>query len=165
MVLPPDWPAFLEDFCAHWPTDGKHTYVDFVRDRLGGKKVAARWGEQALAPTWTEKATGSAKSVFHFDVQGSVAKSTHAGIPLAAGNIRARAAAVALTGPSTDGASVSGASVITEAYPRLWERRLSPGRPNLPIKHRRLCNRPYGSRRQAPPEELEKASARPSPKR
>ena len=29
----------------------------------------------------TEERAGSAKSVFHFDVQGSVAKSTHAGIP------------------------------------------------------------------------------------
>ncbi len=29
--LPPDWPAFLEDFQRHWPTDEDHTYVDFVR--------------------------------------------------------------------------------------------------------------------------------------
>jgi hypothetical protein len=29
----------------------------------------------------TEERAGGAKSVFHFDVQGSVAKSTHAGIP------------------------------------------------------------------------------------
>ncbi|MFY9830709.1 MAG: hypothetical protein WAK69_19305, partial [Rhodoplanes sp.] len=29
----------------------------------------------------TEECTGRAKSVFQFDVQGSVAKSTHAGIP------------------------------------------------------------------------------------
>ena len=29
----------------------------------------------------TEERAGAAKSVFHFDVQGSVAKSTHAGIP------------------------------------------------------------------------------------
>jgi hypothetical protein len=30
--LPPDWPAFLDDFQTHWPTDGDHLYVDFVRD-------------------------------------------------------------------------------------------------------------------------------------
>ena len=29
----------------------------------------------------TEERAGAAKSVFHFDVQGSVAKSTHSGIP------------------------------------------------------------------------------------
>ena len=28
--LIPDWPAFLEDFQRHWPTDGDHVYVDFV---------------------------------------------------------------------------------------------------------------------------------------
>jgi hypothetical protein len=35
----------------------------------------ARWRQL------TEERAGGAKSVFHFDVQGSVAKSTHAGIP------------------------------------------------------------------------------------
>jgi hypothetical protein len=32
--LPPDWATFLKDFQRHWPTDGAHTYVDFVRDGL-----------------------------------------------------------------------------------------------------------------------------------
>src|SRR5687767_11211660 len=27
-----EWPAFLDDFCRHWPTDRPHTYVDFVRE-------------------------------------------------------------------------------------------------------------------------------------
>jgi hypothetical protein len=30
--LLPDWPAFLEDFQRHWPTDEENTYVDFIRD-------------------------------------------------------------------------------------------------------------------------------------
>ena len=25
--LPPDWPAFLDDFQRHWPTDDDHIYV------------------------------------------------------------------------------------------------------------------------------------------
>jgi hypothetical protein len=81
--LKPDWSAFLDDFKHHWPTDDDHTddhtYVDFFRDGLHGNG-AARMGN----PRWrrlTEERAGSAKSVFHFDVQGSVAKSTHAGIP------------------------------------------------------------------------------------
>ena len=37
--LPPDWPAFLDDFQRHWPTDEDHTYVDFVRD---GSAATAR---------------------------------------------------------------------------------------------------------------------------
>jgi hypothetical protein len=77
--LPPDWPTFLEGFQRHWPTDAAHTYVDFVRDGLAGNGAArtgnTRWRRM------TEQRAGSAKSVFHFDVKGSVAKSTHAGIP------------------------------------------------------------------------------------
>ena len=74
--LEPDWPKFLEDFQRHWPTDAEHTYVDFVHDGLAGSGAAragnTRWRRM------TEQRAGSAKSVFHFDVQGSVAKSTHA---------------------------------------------------------------------------------------
>jgi hypothetical protein len=77
--LKPDWPAFLDDFQRHWPTDHEHNYVDFIRDGLRGHGAArtgnARWRRL------TEERAGGAKSVFHFDVPGSVAKSTHAGIP------------------------------------------------------------------------------------
>jgi hypothetical protein len=76
--LKPDWPTFLDDFQRHWPTD-ENIYVDFVRDGVVGHGAArmgnARWRRL------TEERSGSAKSVFHFDVQGSVAKSTHAGSP------------------------------------------------------------------------------------
>ena len=64
---------------AIWPTDEDHVYGDFVRDGIAGngaKRMGhARWRRL------TEERAGSAKSVFHFDVQGQVAKSTHAGIP------------------------------------------------------------------------------------
>jgi hypothetical protein len=72
-----DWSSFLDDFQRHWPTD-EDIYVDFVRDD-GSGNGAARSGN----PRWrrvTELQARTAKSVFHFDVQGSVAKSTHAGI-------------------------------------------------------------------------------------
>jgi len=29
--LKPDWPAFLDDFQCHWPTD-EDIYIDFVLD-------------------------------------------------------------------------------------------------------------------------------------
>jgi hypothetical protein len=77
--LSPDWPVFLDDFQRHWPTDEDHTYVDFVRTGAAGNGAArmgnARWRRL------TEELAGGAKTVFHFDVQGQVAKSTHAGIP------------------------------------------------------------------------------------
>jgi hypothetical protein len=114
--LTPDWDVFLEDFCTHWPTDAPHTYVDFVRNGSVGNG-AARSGERAWRRL-TEEATGSAKSVFHFDVQGSVAKSTHAGIPWLR---RIRAAQPGLHFWPFDGwEPASGKSVIVEAYPRLW---------------------------------------------
>jgi len=77
--LPFDWPSFLDDFQQHWPTDTAHTYVDFVREGICGN-AAARCGNTRWR-RMTELRARTAKSLFHFDVQGSVAKSTHAGIP------------------------------------------------------------------------------------
>lgn len=76
--LEPDWRNFLDDFQKHWPTDEEHTYVDFVRDGFRGNG-AARSGNARWRRITDERAR--AKSVFHFDVPGSVAKSTHAGLP------------------------------------------------------------------------------------
>jgi hypothetical protein len=73
------WDEFLDDFCSHWPTDEEHVYVDFVRNGICGQ------GDKRMGSSkWkriTEKRTKTAKSVFQFDMQGSVAKSTHSGIP------------------------------------------------------------------------------------
>ena len=69
------WPEFLEDFVQHWPTHEPHMYVDFVRERRPRRTGSS--DEFRI----TDRRTSSAKSVFRFDVQGQVAKSTHAGIP------------------------------------------------------------------------------------
>jgi len=118
--LLPDWPTFLDDFCHHWPTDDDHTYVDFVRDGVAGNG-AARGGD----PRWrrlTELRAGSAKSVFHFDVQGQVAKSTHAGLPWLR-FVRTRLGARVHVWPF-DGWSVpASVSVLAEVYPSLWRDR------------------------------------------
>lgn len=68
--LPHDWSAFLDDFQKHWPTDEANTYVDFVREGECGNG-AARCGDSRWRRI-TEVRAG-AKSVFHFDVPGSVA--------------------------------------------------------------------------------------------
>jgi hypothetical protein len=116
--LPLDWPSFLDDFQRHWPTD-EDIYVDFVRDGSTGN-VAARSGN----PRWrrlTELRARSAKSVFQFDVQGSVAKSTHAGIPWLR-YIRQHAKDHVHFWPF-DGWSVPpNLSVVAEVYPALWSR-------------------------------------------
>jgi hypothetical protein len=116
-ALPPDWLAFLEDFQKHWPTDADNTYVDFVRDGIRGHG-AARMGNSRWRRL-TEIRAGAAKSVFHFDVQGSVAKSTHAGIPWLR-FIRKRLDSRVHFWPFDGLVAAPGKSVIAEVYPRLW---------------------------------------------
>lgn len=120
--LPRDWPAFLKDFQRHWPTDGDHVYVDFVRHGECGN-----WAARSGHPRWrrlTEARVG-AKSVFHFDVPGSVAKSTHAGLPWLR-FLRERAAGRAHFWPFDGWAVPPGRSVVAEVYPSLWKGRLAP---------------------------------------
>ena len=117
--LEPDWPAFLDDFLHHWPTDEDHTYVDFVREGSAGYGAArtgnARWRRL------TEKGAGGAKSIFHFDVQGQVAKSTHAGIPWLRFMRRELGDQVHFW--PFDGWNIPvGRSAIVEVYPALWSR-------------------------------------------
>jgi hypothetical protein len=118
-MLQPHWPTFLEDFQRHWPTDDDHMYVDFVRDGSAGNGVA-RGGN----PKWrrlTELHTRGAKSVFHFDVQGSVAKSTHAGLPWLL-YLRRRLSARVHFWPFDGWQICAGRSAVVEVYPALWSR-------------------------------------------
>jgi hypothetical protein len=120
-----DWPAFIDDFQPHWPTDDDLTYVDFVRDGIRGNG-AARTGNSRWRRITDVRA--GAKSVFHFDVQGSVAKSTHAGIPWLR-YIRQRLGQRVHFWPFDGWEPPHGKTVIAEAYPALWSR-------NFPIQNR-----------------------------
>jgi len=117
--LEPDWPSFLDDFQRHWPTDEDHTYVDFVRDGSAGNG-AARSGNSRWRRL-TEERAGGAKSVFHFDVQGQVAKSTHAGIPWLR-FIRRELGERVHFWPFDGWDIPQGQSAIAEVYPALWSR-------------------------------------------
>ena len=118
--LQPDWEKFLDDFQQHWPPDEDHMYVDFIREGLHGQG-AMRTGH----PSWfrlTEEWTATAKSVFKFDVQGSVAKSTHAGLPWLR-YLRMHTRELVHFWPF-DGWTISPSkSLIVEVYPSLWMRR------------------------------------------
>jgi hypothetical protein len=118
--LPPDWSVFLDDFQLHWPTDGDHLYVCFVRDGHVGSG-AARSGYRRWRRL-TEERAGGAKSVFHFDVQGQVATSTHAGLPWLR-FLRRTLADRAHFWPFDGWVIPAGRSVIAEVYPRLWSSR------------------------------------------
>lgn len=116
-----DWPAFLEDFQHHWPTD-ENIYVDFVREGLEGNG-AARLGNSRWRRL-TEIRAGGAKSVFHFDVTGSVAKSSHAGIPWLR-FIRQQLGGRVHFWPFDGWVVPTGQSAIAEVYPALWSRQFA----------------------------------------
>lgn len=115
-LLEPDWSSFLDDFQKHWPTDDDHMYVDFIRDGLYGKG-AARSGHARWRRMTEERCR--AKSVFHFDVPGSVAKSTHAGLPWLR-HLRQQLGARIHFWPFEGWTPPLGVSVIAEIYPSLW---------------------------------------------
>lgn len=114
--LDASWPSVLDDFHRHWPTDAHNTSVDDVREGRSGSATArsgnARWRRI------TEERVG-AKSVFHFDVPGSVAKSTHAGLPWL-WYLRRQLGARLHWWPFDGWSAATGTSVIAEVYPRLW---------------------------------------------
>lgn len=120
--LPPDWPAFLDEFHHHWPTDADHTYVDFVRNGSCGDG-AARTGNPRWRRLCEERCRG--KSVFHFDVQGSVAKSTHAGIPWLR-TLRQQLGPRLHFWPFDGWDIPAGHSAVAEVYPALWKRAYAP---------------------------------------
>jgi len=115
--LPPDWPNFLDDYQQHWPTDGENTYVDFVRDGVCGNGDE-RMGNNRWRRITEERA--KAKSVFHFDVQGQVAKSTHAGLPWLR-YLRQELGGQVHFWPFDGWDIPPGRSVIVETYPSLYK--------------------------------------------
>lgn len=111
-----NWDEFLTDFVEHWPTHEPHTYVDFIRDEGAGRIGCPT--EFRLCETWTS----SAKSVFRFDCQGQVAKSTHAGIPWL-WHIREEVGDHVHFWPFDGWEIPKGKSVIVEVYPSIFRGR------------------------------------------
>jgi hypothetical protein len=113
------WKHFLDDFHAHWPTEQDNISVESLRknnERIG------KSGELRLSENWTS----STKSVFQFDTQGQVAKSSHAGIPW----LRFLRNQPTLSGKvhfwPFDGFTIPRrSSTIAEVYPSIFRRRFS----------------------------------------
>ena len=119
-----DWDQFLDDFCLHWPTDEEHHCVDFIRNGRFGNG-----GERTGSPRWrrlTEVRTPGPKSVFHFDIAGQVAHSTHAGLPWLRFMRRELGSRVHFW--PFDGWEVPvGRSAMVEVYPSLWRHEFAKG--------------------------------------
>ena len=132
-----DWNHFLVDFTAHWPLDAPHMYVDFIRQdgrwpRNRPQPKTLRFGEPhefRLCEQWTS----SAKSVFRFDVQGSVAKSTFSGLPWLL-HIRQALGNKVHFWPFDGWALPTDRCVIAEIYPSLVSRRF-PKQDRRPDAH------------------------------
>jgi hypothetical protein len=106
--LPRDWDGLLDDFVEHWPAQRQS--VESLRDG-NPREGRATWRRA------TEQRVRGTKSVFHFDVQGSVAKSTHAGLPWLR---QLRRAQPALHCWPFDGwTPPAGRSVLAEVFPTL----------------------------------------------
>ena len=120
-----DWDAFLGDFARHWPTDQMNVTVRSLRPEN------ARAGD----PRWRrpcEQRTG-AKSVFHFDVPGSVANSTHAGLPWIR-RLRATLGPALYCWPFDGWQPAPGRHVLAEVYPSRWSARW-PREDRTPDQH------------------------------
>jgi hypothetical protein len=124
------WPRFLEDFVRYRPTDQDNVNVDFIRKGIlaenGGPPANARVGktnELRLCERWTS----SAKSVFQFDVQGAVAKSTHTGIPWLK-RIRDEVGDRVHFWPFDGWQPPEAKSVIAEVYPSIFRNRYAKER-------------------------------------
>lgn len=115
-----DWESFLKDFCYHWPTDEPGMFIDLIRDGHAGHG-SERVGDSRWLRV-TEAWTATAKSVFLFDVQGSVAKSTFAGLPWLL-YLRKNCKRPIHFWPFDGWDIPEGKSVVAEVYPALWMRR------------------------------------------
>lgn len=123
--IPLDWDAFLDDFARHWPTDRAEVTVRSLRPGN------ARAGE----PRWRrpcEQRTG-AKSVFHFDVPGSVANSTHAGLPWLR-RLRATLGPALHCWPFDGWQPAADRHVLAEIYPSRWSDQW-PREDRMPDQH------------------------------
>ena len=115
------WPQFLEHFATLWPTDRDHMYVDFVREN---DPPSGTSNEFRVCEKWT----ASAKSVFQFDMQGSVAKSTHAGLVWLRRMRQHPGLLERVHFWPFDGFDIpEDKSVVVEAYPSLMRRRYPAG--------------------------------------
>ena len=77
------------------------------------------WTETFGSERLTEMRAGGAKSVFHFDVPGQVAHSTHAGLPWLR-SVRRKLADPVHFWPFDGWEVPPGRSAVVEVYPSLW---------------------------------------------
>jgi hypothetical protein len=121
-----NWPEVLNLVAKTWPCHLQAKSVETVLAEAGAGKTKSDLRSLNTALRLCEKWTASAKSVFLFDVQGSVAKSTFAGLPWLR-QIREATKNRIHWWPFDGWDLPRGKSVVVEVYPALFKRRYSRG--------------------------------------
>lgn len=113
-----DWDAVLRHVSRSWPAD---------RYPLADLRVKKPFPAVAEGYRLCDRWAAGAKSVFHFDVPGSVAGSTFAGLPWVA-RLRQVAGHRIHFWPFDGWVPAPGKTVLAEIYPSLWRRRFATPR-------------------------------------
>ena len=118
------WPEFLDDFVAHWPTHEEGVTIESLRADPDRRYLPQPPKALPDADRFrlTERWTSSTKSIFQFDVNGSVGKSSFAGMPWLKW-LRDRAGDRLHVWPFDGWEPAPGKSVIAEVYPSMLRRR------------------------------------------
>lgn len=112
------WSQFLDDFVRHWPTSQPDACVAVLRRQRRPQRRTGAATELRVTERWTS----GANSVFHFDVQGSVATSTHAGLPWLM-SLRETVGTPLHVWPFDGWQVPEGQSVVCEVFPSLLRNR------------------------------------------
>lgn len=125
------WPDFLADFARHWPTHEDGVTVESLRADPQRRYLPQPLKSLPDADRYrlTERWTSSTKSIFQFDVNGSVGKSSYAGIPWLKW-LRDQAGDRLHVWPFDGWDPAPGKSVIAEVYPSMLRRRY-PAQPGM----------------------------------
>ena len=129
-----DWRSFVADFMAHWPTHKPGVTVRQARDGLVGT-ANLRTGDARWRRVCEQRSR--AKSVFHFDVPGSVASSTHAGLGWI-GKLLEQPGNPAHFWPIDGWKPPRGRAVVVEGYPSLCSGYYTP-EDRTPDQHDAYC--------------------------
>lgn len=116
--IEPDWPTLLDYVRGFCPADEPQKWVEMLR-----QDPEHEFNQRLGSPRWrrlTEERAG-AKSVFHFDVPGSVAKSTFAGLPWLR-YLRSKLGQQVHFWPFDGWEVPARRSVLAEVYPSLWSK-------------------------------------------
>jgi len=115
--IPCNWDAFLADFHEYWPTDQPEAVASKLKNTAG--KGLERGGETNWRRLTDQQCR--AKSVFQFNVNGTVAHSTHAGLPWLL-HLRKGLGNKIHFWPFDGWEVPDGKSAVVEVYPSLWRK-------------------------------------------